>query len=121
VLLIDGIIQVHQAVAKMRHPKLLSGHSQMGTAANFRPRDMFITHRSRFNCICVGPRILNRRLQRLRKLVWEEREDCLPKNSINPRINPAIGLRHRGFVGDPHGVLAVLLRAQSELVALDLL
>jgi len=31
----------------------------MGTAANFRPWDMFITHRSRFDRICVRPDFLD--------------------------------------------------------------
>lgn len=52
-------------------PKLLSGHSQMGSAANFRPWDMFMTHRSRFDRVSVRSNFLNRRLQGSRKLLWE--------------------------------------------------
>ena len=55
----------------MRHPMLFSGHSQMGTATNFRPWDMFIPHRSRFDRVSIRSRLLNRRLQGFRKLLWE--------------------------------------------------
>jgi len=88
----------------------------MGTAAHFRPRDLFITHRSRFDRIRIRSCLLNRQFQAPRKLFWQHGEDCFPDYSINLRINPAKALRHRGFVGDPHGILAVLLRAQRELV-----
>jgi hypothetical protein len=43
----------------------------MGTAAHFRPWDMFITHRSRFDRVSIRSRLLNGRLQGPRKLVWE--------------------------------------------------
>ncbi len=68
---ISGIIQARQTAARMRHPKLLSGHSQMGTAAHFHPWDMFVPRRSRFDCFSIRSRLLDTRLQEPRKLVWE--------------------------------------------------
>jgi hypothetical protein len=81
---------------------------------------LFITHRSRFDRIWIRSRFLNRQFQAPRRLFRQHGEDCFPDNSVNPRINPAIALRHGGFVGNSHGILAVFLRAQRELVALDL-
>jgi len=53
------------------NPKLLLGHSQMGTSQYFCTRHLLITHRSRFDRVRVRPGFLNRRLQRLRKFVWK--------------------------------------------------
>lgn len=51
--------------------KPLSGHSQMRTAPYVRSRHLLITHRCRFDRVRIRSRLLNRRLQGFRKLVWE--------------------------------------------------
>jgi hypothetical protein len=104
----------------MSHAIFISSHSQMETAANFRPSDRFLTHRSRFDRVSIRSRLLNRQLQRSRNLLWEEREHRLPDDSVNPHLNPAICSRYRGFVGDSHRILTVLLHMQSELISRDI-
>ncbi len=90
-------------------------YSQMRSPPYFHTRHHLVLCHCLLDGVVVGLSLLDGRFQGLCEFVGQQRKDRLPDYTGDPCLNPAVALRQRGLIGDPHRVLAILLDAQRKL------
>src|SRR5208337_67330 len=93
----------------------------MGTTLHLSARDFFRAAKHFSDRIIVRSVVSDAACQDLGHILWKCSEDRLPDTTWNAQLQLTAGHWNLGRIHDLDGVLAVLLQAQRELLAFDLL